>query len=351
VRLLPALLLLVEVPALSLGLNPLFCNSILAIRGRITMPTPGWGPIIFAYRPRGLACLWVNDTWAFREGRVHALTMGFSVVVTALAGLGLVYLGGRWLRLLWSRAARADRGYRGACLLGLAVAAVAALPLAVLLRDREHPYQFLKLTASFSPLLVLGVAHAWDGLLALARGALARFARPALRWGTLAALLAGTLTGTGALALETASAKPAPLSAQQVVLDKFYCELIEVLGSLKGDKVVLACGPGVYINSWLSFAARRNDVWLANPVLNDGIAIGCSRAPNANFRFMPVAPQLIDLRTVPPEALLVTAVVGPAQVEVEGRRRLVWANPAYQIWRLGPGPFALRPTEAALRPK
>jgi hypothetical protein len=239
------------------------------------------------------------------------------------------------------------------CLLGLAVAAVAALPLAVLLRDRQHPYQFLKLTVSFSPLFVLGVAHAWDGLLGLAAALApaARAARPLLRWGTLGALLAVTLTGTGALALETATSKPAPLSAQHVTLDKDYCALVTVLRSLKANKVVLACGPGVYLNSWLSFAARRNDVWLVNPVLNNGIAIGCTKPPTPDYRFMPVAPQLIDLRTVPAEALLVTGARGPAQVQVEGDRRLVWANPGYQIWQLGPGPFALRPTEAALRPK
>jgi hypothetical protein len=353
VRLLPALALLVEVPALSLGLNPLFCNSILAIRGRITMPTPNWGPIFFAYRPRGLACLWVNDTWAFRPGWPHVLMMGFSLAVTALAGLGLVGLGGRCLRLVWSRSDRADRDCRGRCLLGLAVAAVAALPLVVLLRDRQHPYQFLKLTVSFSPLLVVGIAHAWDGLLGLA-GLLApaaRAARPTLRWGTLGTLLAVTLTGTGALALETATSRSAPLSAQHVLLDKDYCSLVRLLRTLKDSNVVLACGPGVYLNSWLSFAARHNDVWLVNPVLNDGIAIGCTKPPTPNYRYMPVAPQLIDLRTVPAEALLVTVARGPAQVRVEGDRHLVWANPSYQVWRLGPGPFALLPTEAALRPQ
>jgi hypothetical protein len=38
-------------------------------------------------------------------------------------------------------------------------------------------------------------------------------------------------------------------------------------------------------------------------------------------------------------------------VLVEGDSRLLWANETYQLWKLGPGPYALRPTEAAMRPK
>jgi hypothetical protein len=333
VRPLPGLALLVAVPALSLALNPLFFRSLLGICQRVTLPTPGWGPIIFAYDRRGLACLWVNDAWAFRPGWAGAVALSFSVAVTALAGLGLARLAGGGLRLAWSGA---DRDSRGVGLLGLAVAAVAALPLAVLLRDRQHPYQFLKLTGSFSPLLVLGVAHAWG-------------ARPRLRWGTLAALLAVTLTGTGALTLATADPRPAPHSGQHLVLDRDYRALCHRLASLKGYKVVLACGPGVLFNSWPAYALRRNDVWLVNPVLY-GFAVGCSSAPVPYAPGLPVGQQMIDLSTVPAGALLVEPAGGPLAA-VEGERRLLWANETYQLWKLGPGPFALRPTAAAMRPK
>ena len=344
-RPLTGLALLPAVPALSVALNPLYVRSIALIYQRIAVPTAVGDPLHYAYRLRGLACLWVNDTWAFWPGRAGAAVVGFSVVMTVLAALGLAHLGGRSLRLLYSRPARADRGYREGCLLGLAALALALLPVAVLLRDRQHPYQVLKLLVSVSPLLVLGVAHAWDGLPA------ARAVRPLLRWGTLAALLAVTGTGTGSLALATASPGAGFRSAQDTVLGPDYRSLTDRLAALRGAKVVLACGPGVFLNSWLSYAARRNDVWLVNPVLNDGIAVGCASAPVPNVRFLPGGGQLIDLRTVPVEALLVRNAAGPALVEVEGDCRLLWANAGYQIWQLGPGPFALRPTEAAWRPK
>jgi hypothetical protein len=61
--------------------------------------------------------------------------------------------------------------------------------------------------------------------------------------------------------------------------------------------------------------------------------------------------QLVDLKQVPCGALLMTGDLGAGrQVEVEGDRTLIWSNKVYQLWRLGPGPFALRPTEAALPP-
>jgi hypothetical protein len=337
------LALLAAVPALSVALNPLYVRFIVSIFHHITQPTAASDPLHYAYRLRGLACLWVNDAWAFWPGRAGAVVVGFSVAMTVLAVVGLGYLGaGRCLRLLCSRSARADRGYREVCLLGLAALALALLPVAVMVRDRQHPYQFLKLLISVSPLLVLGVAHAWDGL--------PEAARTLLRWGTLTALLAVATTGTGALALATATRGAGFRSAQDTVLSPDYRALTDRLEALRGAKMVLACGPGVFLNSWLSYAARRNDVWLVNPVLNDGVAVGCASAPVPNVRFLPGGVQLIDLRAVPSEALLVRAA-GPALVEVEGDFRLFWANASYQIWQLGPGPFTLWPTAAAWRPK
>jgi hypothetical protein len=264
--------------------------------------------------------------------------------VTVLAALGLAQLGGRCLGLLWSRTARADRRQREAGLLGLAALALALLPLVVVLRDRQHPYQFMKLILSVGPLLVVGVAHAWDGLPA------PRAVRAWLRGGTLAALLAVALTGTGALALATAFPKAGFRSAQGAVLDGDFRALCHRLASLKGYKVVLACGPGVFQNCWPAYALRRNDVWLVNPLVNDNMAVGCSRSPAPGARLIPMGGHLIDLCTVPGEALLVEVAGGP-MLRVEGERRLLWANETYQLWKLGPGPFALRPTEAAWRPR
>ncbi|HZY86185.1 MAG TPA: hypothetical protein VFE78_15230, partial [Gemmataceae bacterium] len=305
-RPLTGLALLPAVPVLSVALNPRYWRFIVSIYGRIAVPTAAGDPLHYAYRLRGLACLWVNDAWAFWPGPAGAAVVAFSVVMTVLAGLGLAHLLGRCLGLVCSRSARADRGRREECLLGQAVVALAVLPLAVLLRDRQHPYQFMKLLLSVGPLLVLGVAHAWDGLPAAPRAV-----RALPRWGGLAALAVVALIGTGAMALATAVPKAGFRSAQDVVLEKDYRSLSDHLGTLKGYKVVLACGPGVFMNSWLSYALRRNDVWLVNPLLNDNVAVGCASPPTPTARIMPVGWQLIDLRTVPGEALLVRPAAGP----------------------------------------
>ena len=97
-------------------------------------------------------------------------------------------------------------------------------------------------------------------------------------------------------------------------------------------------------------AARKNNVWLVNAVVNDGFAAGWNRAPVAGLRPLPAARRMIDLQSVPGEAVLFQSDASGPQVEVEGDCHLLWAEGPYRCWRLGPGPYTLRPAQAALRP-
>jgi hypothetical protein len=330
------LVLLIVTPVLALSLNPLSLYAVLGVIRRVSLPTATHSPFEFAYNLRGLGCLWVSDEWAFRRGLSGNLVVAAGVAMTVLAVLGLGVLAWRSLR---SFRRDADGGGRHSCPLILGVLAVACLPVALFLRDNEHPYQVAKLLLTASPLLVLGVACAAD--------IVPRWrASKVLGWMPLASLLAIAFLGTGTLALRTAGSKP----GRRIWLQSDWLATIDMLGSVEGRNVVLACGPGNFLNSWLAYAARHNNVWLVNPVINDKLALGWSEPPAPGLRPLPVGERLIDLNTVPHDALLLTREEDDPQVVVDGDCCLVWSNGAYRLWQLGPGSYRLLPTAAALRP-
>jgi hypothetical protein len=337
------LVFLVALPVLAVALNPLHVNDTIQIAlHRTTVATAAGNPLEYAYNLRGLGCLWVPDVWALATGRLGKVALGFAVVMTLLAAWGLCNLG-RQFPALFVRARRGDVEARKFLVPALGVVALAILPLAVLLHDRRHPYQFQKLLLSFSPLLVVGLAQVW-------RPSGRKVWQTVLAGQPLAAVLAVALPGTAALALGTTAPRPADRSAQHIVLDKDYRAAINKLRSLRGQNLVLAVGPGVYFNCWPAYAARKNNVWLVNAVVNDGFAAGWNRAPVAGLRPLPAARRMIDLQSVPGEAVLFQSDASGPQVEVEGDCHLLWAEGPYRCWRLGPGPYTLRPAQAALRP-
>jgi hypothetical protein len=329
-----ALLLLAGTSLLTLALNPLYLEPLVTHTRRITLHTGDGGSALeFAYGLRGLGCLWVNDHWVFRPGIFGYVVLAYSLLMTGFAVLGLGVLC-RWLLSIRSIALNDAEPQRR--LLVAMMIALALLPVMVLLRDRDHPYQVAKLILMASPVLVLGVAHAGQLFPHGGIGMLGRL--------PLAALLAIALVGTGNLALRTAVPRRVPLW-----LSKDWREAAHKLGSLRGENLVLACGPGLFMNCWLAYAARHNNVWLANPVINNENVIGSNTPPAPGVNPLPLD-HLIDLDAVPHDALLFERTSGDPQVVVEGDRSLIWSQGDYQLWRLGPGSYRLQPTGAA-RPK
>jgi hypothetical protein len=65
---------------------------------------------------------------------------------------------------------------------------------------------------------------------------------------------------------------------------------------------------------------------------------------------LPFGRHLVDLTTVPNEALVYTVSGPKAVLRIEGDKRLVRELGPYQIWRVGPGPYRFVATEYAQRP-
>jgi len=351
------LIYLAVLPLLTLALNPAVLEDYYYIvMSRAVMPTTVENCLGFAYSPSGLGCLWVNEFWSSDAGPVGQLVLGFSVAMTGLALLGLGALACRCCALL-TRSGRADAAYVRVCLLRLAILALALVPLPLLFKG-HYVYQFLKLTLSVSPLLVLGVAQAWDWL-----------PRPRLRAAvsglSLTTLFLVSLTGTAALAYGSSKQNPpTPRSVQHMTLYKEWRMAHQKLASIQGEDLILACGSGIFHNGWAAYAARANNVWLVNPVLMENSVIApvpehCPKAPvcegvvynkAARRMHLSLAEQVVDLQNTPRKALLFTGTLQGQQVRIEGDHRLLWFTNHFQLWQLGPGPYTLHRTEASQLP-
>jgi len=339
------LLFLAAWPVLTVGLNPLYGSRLAAIAGaRATGATNVLVGGSWADYARALSSVWVADIWAGKPGWTGWCVFGLAAVLTLCAVRGLYHLAAANLTP-GTEAGPTTGARRRTGLLVLAILALASVPLLVLAHDRNHPYQFQKLLLSISPLLVLGAAH---GPASGPRGV-----RTALRrWGPLGTMLASGFVGTTSMALQTVDpAHPSPSSLQTAVLDEDYRSALHLLRSLRGRSLVLACGPGLFQNSWMAYSARHNDVWLVNPRVNNNHVLAATEAPLPAPPLRPLAQgrHLLDLQTVPADALLLTSDCCGTQIQLEGDCRVIWSNAQYRLWQLGPAPFVLCPTPVALR--
>src|SRR5262249_15748432 len=155
--------------------------------------------------------LWLNEYWAFQPNLWGKLVVAWSILMSVLAVVGLGVLC-RQFRGLARASNETDIDRRRTCLLILNLVALALLPVAVLLYDRQSPCQVQSVLLTVSPLLVVGTAHAWDGL------GHAKL-RKLLGWSSLTALLAMAAAGTASLALATTKPMKLRASFQEVVLD------------------------------------------------------------------------------------------------------------------------------------
>ena len=349
------LVLVIEILALTVGLNPFYNASLLNITRRVDYPTTTLNVYEAFYNPRGLGTLWISDFYAYEPGRFRQLTFVISIILTVLALLGLLRLAYQGLSFL-SRSTWIQQDQRKMCLLRATILAVAVLPLAVFLKDDKHPYQIIKLAFTVSPLLVLGIACLGPQVASMpgsgpeTRTHLFRLWRRAA-WAMLLFVVALSCLGTGSMARRVASLPYMVAASKQymhvwawkgytpilpIVPVGAWNEALQKLRSLHGEDVVLACGPGVYLNCWPAYAARQNRVWIVNPELN--------------IPPFPLGQQLTDLSIVPHDAFVMSCSVTGSQIIIEGDYKLVWTNKVFHLWRLGPGPYTLRPGEASSRP-
>ena len=307
-------------------LNAKFTINMLRIVERLDLPVLGhlypW-----ALRVEGIVRLWFGDVGAAADGTARSLVRAAAMGLTALGYYGLV------------RAAVADLGgSRDTASSGrvfpVLTLGVALLPIAVLARDDEHPYQFYKLLLTTAPLLSVGLALALKRLsLSLAVASEQRH-RPTstlrVAIATTWTLIAGSsLVGTATMALESASVQPTERSNGHYLRAPDVRALMERLAITRDENIVFAAFDGSWnrglLNGWIAYYARYNKLWLGNPNIND-----------TDMTLLPDLRDVVAPQTFPSDILVLTTPDTPFPATIPATTESVWASGRFALWRTKP---------------
>jgi hypothetical protein len=318
-------LLLIVTVALNIG----FAGGLLSGFGRVNMPVLGhiypW-----ALSVEGIVRAWFGDLGGSSTGIMQSILRASALGLTAVGYYGL-------RRAAVLRATDAAAGKDAQETPGRAfpwiTLGLAALPAVVLVRDDQHPYQFYKLLLTIAPLLVVGVTLAVARLHAVSRaGSAATDGQVTRRWaaGTAwvlwTAVLAAAVTGTIAMALETTSSAPAPRSNAHYLLRRDMRELGTRLSALRDERLFISVSDDTwnhgFLNAWLTYFARHNKLWLANPSLND-----------TDLRRWPEFRGAIGAPDHPRDMLVLTSADMPMPASFSPPATKIWSVGAYELWR------------------
>jgi hypothetical protein len=326
---------------------------------RTTMNTTIGNPLGWLEAKRLPGAAWVYDAWSINPPQSRrALVTALGVGLCALTLLGLARLLVR--ELVFRRPGPGSRN--GAAVMALLITCF-LIGAPVLFYDGRVNYQATKLFLSVAPLMALGVTAAlrapaagpapgwvW-GDVATALRPHGWFSVPERGWlwrrGALVVVLLICGYGTSAMIRGLTKDAPAFVSHHQHAQIRPLNDLKELLRNVRNHDIVLAIGPGMIWNCDLAFAARRNRVWLACPVINDGMAVGCEQSVPGT-RPLPVGRNLVDLTTVPATAHVCITDANPSLV-IEGDKKLEAKMGPFEMWRVGPGPYRLITTPVAMR--
>ncbi|MFL5801277.1 MAG: hypothetical protein ACJ8CR_05995, partial [Roseiflexaceae bacterium] len=310
------------------ALNPLFTTMVIEIFTRLDVPLIThlypWALSI-----EGIGRLWLGDL-AAASSSPQFLIRTYAFAATALGYYGLMHM--CISRLSGGHATGAAPEQRRALGFALGVLALALLPVVVLARDSQHPYQFYKLLLSISPLLVLGLALALRPDLSAVAGA--PIVRPAGRVALLQKLpallvmsiaLAGSVVGTTTMVIQSTSLQPAERYAANYLITPEMQQLQERLEGLHDSNLfyyeVDTTWSTGFVNAWLAYFARHNRIWLGNPRFN-----------GVDLAAIPEIRSIVDLKTVPPD-VLVLSHVDKGVAALPTKKTLLWSNSSYQLWK------------------
>jgi len=212
----------------------------------------------------GIERLWAGDLVGVQ---LASMTPAAHAVAVALLGVG--YLGlfrEIWLEFIHASVAFPKRlhGVSRA----MYTCALAMLPLAILIRDDQHPYQFYKLLLTVAPLVVWGAGcAAWHAPMSIGR-------KQRELVGTFAAAVVGIVAASGTFSMARASAKPSePPRHWSVITQDPGFRAIENVLSGTYDRDVIQCVSDRftygYANGWLTLLGKRNRIWVLNPQIGD----------------------------------------------------------------------------------
>jgi hypothetical protein len=310
-------------------LNPLFASTVLSIFSRIGASLlPHIYP--WALSIEGVGRLWLGDL-AAAPGVPQILIRTYALAATMLGYYGLMHMCVQQLSIGYAAGAELDKWRVLAFALG--VLSLALLPLGVLARDSQHPYQFYKLLLSISPLLVLGIALAFQPYLFAAAGSSAATQvrqvalpreLPALL--VMAIMLAGSIVGTTVMVLRSTSLQPAARSHGYLLITPAMQQLQERLEELHDSNIfyyeVDTTWSTSMVNAWLAYFARHNQIWLGNP-----------RFIDIDLATIPETRSIVDLKTIPSDVLILSRTNKPVIASTQ-KQTLLWSNSDYQLWKL-----------------
>jgi hypothetical protein len=314
------------VTAAPVVLNPFFAAAAGHIVWSRVGPTIDPRVYPWALSLEGVGRLWFGDWGVPRAGGVAGYVRFGALAATALGFLGLA-------KALLDRFRAAD-GPAGRAPLALAsaVLTVALLPLLVLAKDDQHPYQFYKLLITAAPLLALGLillgqppnpgrANAADG----APRRAARLPRAAFL-AAVAVVLVLSASASARMAYQTRKAIPVGRSNAHVLRACDVKALQRLLPRQPRGNLVFAFHDPTdgYLNSWFSFFGRRHRVWSAEPHFIDVLA------------WKDAAAGVADAGSLPDDALLLTSRRLPFQ-SVDPGGDAVWVGESFCLWRSAGG--------------
>jgi hypothetical protein len=286
----------------------------------------------WAYSLEGLARIWLGD-WAGRSGdRWQSFVRFYGLAVTGLGYLGLCQA---WRDRLHQPAPSGAEPGRGSLSLATGVAAVALLPLVILVKDDQHPYQYYKLLMSVGPLLALGLALLWQrpptapSAAARPGGAAAggrlRAAPGLLCFGAVAAL-----AGAGAASMTLNSTlkhrKITRSSNAQVMRQPDVVAVGRLLQKSPGGDLILGFTDpyGGYLNTWFCYFGRRQQIRMLDP----------------HFIYMHLwldrGAHILDPNNLPADAPILL-MKGPFQNEAVGDLEPVWSAGRFRLVKPTPG--------------
>lgn len=250
----------------------------------------------------GLHWLWLGDyAWLLKGWGKHVFD-GVSILFFILAyfGMGCV-------------------AYKKRDGLSISVFILMLLPLIIWLKDINHlGYQFYKLLMSISPLFPMAITLAFkQGI----RGALIDGVSYCM------AVLIGLVTVSSTLTMVWATTQPEVLAHVKRgmgyrLLDADTREVQDKLERLADQNILINWHEdirrGDFINGWLAYFARHNNVWLSNSYLGD-----------ENLRAY-IASQPISSKTY----LLLTSANNASLIR-EKKIKKLWNNQAYALWKVG----------------
>jgi hypothetical protein len=236
---------------------------------------------------------------------------------------------------------------------------VALLPLIVLVKDDQHLYQYYKLLLSISPLLVLGLALLWQPPSAAVGSAprLKNWQPALLTCGSLLVMLCAEAAGTGQMVWQTTPTRPHPRSQAPVLLAEDMRAARTLLEDLPAGDLLLVTN-GIYgplYNSWFSYFGRQHQIWLTSP---DFIDIELARSvppesittlwqcapkklPSGRLVHVRPLPRALDLKSLPPGAIVLEQCVPGFQQVARGDSTELWAGQAFRLWKSSSGRWAV----------